>query len=353
MTGPAAVIGRFSASALVSMAVGGGGLFAWTLMALTGPRGAFEGWWLAFLIVGAPSLGALALVLIERLTGGRWGEAFAPELAPAARLVPLIALYAVPAAFALPLVFPWAFDPDAVDPSTHALYLNNAAFLARQAVILVGWSLISLALPMIGRRRWTAGLALAFHGIAASFCAVDWVLSLHPLFTNSAQGMILATSQLAAGLGWAALQGVERPARAPAGDLGGLLFATLLGLSYLAFMSFLVGWYGDRPGPDSFWLPRTQSGWGNLAPAALVLGLLAPSACLAAHRALGMQRALAWSGGCALGGVALFTLWQTGPSFGADCLIPAAAAFVGQFGLWLGLALTLADSSTAAAEVRR
>lgn len=352
MNAPAAIIGRFSASALVAFALGGGGLFAWTLMALAEPRAAFQGWWLAFLVVSSPSLGALALVLIERLTGGRWGEAFMPELEPAARLVPLIVLYALPVALALPLVFPWAFDPDSIDPSTRDFYLNAPAFLVRQGVILSGWALIGVFLPVVGRRRWTAGLALAFHGIAASVCAVDWVLSLHPLFTNSAQGMMLVTAGLASGLGWAALQGVERPASAPAGDLGGLLFATLLGLAYLAYMSFLVGWYGDRPGPNSFWLPRTQSAWGNLAPAALILGLLAPSACLAAHRGLGMRQALRWAGGFALGGVALFTLWQAGPSFGSSSLIPGAAALIGQFGLWLGLALGYAPIAQAMREAR-
>ena len=41
-----------------------------------------------------------------------------------------------------------------------------------------------------------------------------------------------------------------------AGDLGGLLIATLLGVVYLEFMTFVVAWYGDLPDKAAWFLKR-------------------------------------------------------------------------------------------------
>ena len=51
-----------------------------------------RGWLLAWLTWSAVPVGSLVLILIHRVTGGRWGEALAPALRPAAALVPLAAL---------------------------------------------------------------------------------------------------------------------------------------------------------------------------------------------------------------------------------------------------------------------
>ena len=308
-------------------------------MAIADPHGALAGWWIGFLLVGSIPFGAGALVLIGRLTDGRWGEAFAPELVPAARLMPLAAAFALPCLIASPLVFPWVAG-GSVEPDVRAVWLNPGSFLLRQAVVLGGWILIGVRLDWMGADRWRSGLGLVFYGLAVSICAVDWICALEPPFTNSAQGMLLATAQIAAALAWAALQGVARPARAPAGDLGGLLFAALLGVAYLGFTSFLVGWSGDRPSFASWWLPRTQ-GWALFAQAAVLSGFLIPSVLLAVHKALGMQTALRWAGASALAGLGLFNLWQAGPAFGFACVLPGVAAVCAQGGVFIAAALHL------------
>ena len=57
-----------------------------------------------------------------------------------------------------------------------------------------------------------------------------------------------------------------------AGDLGALLIATLLGVVYLEFMTFVVAWYGDLPEKAAWFLKRVQFGWISVLITALAVG---------------------------------------------------------------------------------
>ena len=318
-----------------ALVAGLAGLAAWVVLAIAGAGPALQGWLVGFVFTSSLSLGALAVVLIERLTGGRWGGAFAPELEPAARATPLLMLFALPILAGLPLIYPWAATPTSVERSVRTLYLNTPLFILRSAAALVGWSLIAWRLPAIEgpRGRLGAGLALAFHGIAVSVVGVDWVLSTRPGWTSSNFGMDFAVQQLATAFAFAALQGRRRAKDAPSSDIAGLMLATVIGLTYLEFMSYLVVWYGDRPALDAWYLARVVWPWRGLAWASLVFGAAAV-VILAGRRRFGTHRAVALAGGCALLGLLGYQLWLLAPSFGAACLPGALAALLAQVGLW-------------------
>jgi hypothetical protein len=53
-------------------------------------------------------IGALALTMLHRLTGGRWGEVLAGTLAAARCTLPFTALLFLPVALGVPLLYPWA-----------------------------------------------------------------------------------------------------------------------------------------------------------------------------------------------------------------------------------------------------
>lgn len=327
---------RLGASRWIALGVGAVAALGWGALALAGPASAIQGWLAAFAFWSGPSVGSLVLLLIQRLTGGRWGEAFAPELAPAARVLPVLVPLGAPLLFGLPALYPWAAEPERVDRSVRLVLLNPVAFTLLGASALAGWSLVAWRASRFDRLG--AGLALVFHGVIVTLIAQVTEVSVVTGHTNSAAGMSLAVFQLAAGLGWAGLQGVDRPARRPAGDLGGLLVATALGLSYLVFMTWLVAWYGDRPSLNAYWIPRATPGWGLLSVAALALGLVAPATLLALRRRIGVRRALSAAGACAWAGLALYALWLFAPEHGTACLVPWAVAFVAQGGLWLAAA---------------
>ena len=74
------------------------------------PKSVVQGWLIAFVFVSGIPIGSLVLLLIHRLTGGRWGTALAPVLMPAASMVPLVALVFLPLAFGLSAPYRWASD---------------------------------------------------------------------------------------------------------------------------------------------------------------------------------------------------------------------------------------------------
>lgn len=311
----------------------------WVAVLIARPAAALQGWLIGFVFISSLSLGSLVLLLIHRLTAGRWGASFAPELAPAAGLTPLLLVFVLPVLLGLGLIYPWAHTPLAVKDDVRRLFLNPPLFWVRTLVALGGWSAIALSLRRIegAHGRVGAALGLAFHGLAVSVVGVDWVLSVHPSFTSSDFPMAFVAQQLMGALGFAALQARRRAPDQDSGDIGGLLLATVIGLTYLEFMDYLVVWYGDRPPLDAWYIPRSATGWRTLAWASMACGT-ATLVLLAVRRAFGTHRALAWAGGAALLGLFSLQTWLAAPSFGAACLAPAVLALVAMGGAWVALA---------------
>ena len=105
-------------------------LAAWGIFA---PRGVLQGWLIAFVIIGGAPLGALALLCVARLTGGRWAVAASPRLFCAVAATPLLCLAFLPVLFGAGLIFPWASDAGAAGKNVAQWYLNTGFFALRGA----------------------------------------------------------------------------------------------------------------------------------------------------------------------------------------------------------------------------
>ena len=123
--------------------------------------------------------------------------------------------------------------------------------------------------------RLLAGLGLAFFGLTISLVAVDWYLSLEPHYVATAFAAMIAIQQLLMALAVTALIGPPAIEGKVAGDLGALLIATLLGVVYLEFMTFVVAWYGDLPEKAAWFLKRSSSAWISVLMTALAVGAVA------------------------------------------------------------------------------
>jgi hypothetical protein len=284
-----------------------------------------RGWLVAWLVWSAVPVGSLVLMLIHRVTGGRWGEALAPALRPAAALVPLAALTFLGVALSLPALYPWAADPGTVKPDVAELYLGPALFDLRAALALAGWSVLTL-LCLAGRcGPLAAALGLSFYGLTISLVAVDWLLSVEPHFTSSAFAANIALHQILAALAWAAVASPPGLDETRASDLSGLLLATLLGVLYLGLMSYIVAWYGDLPEKAAWYLKRGTGPWIAVLLASLAAGGLLPFAALLFARIRRSAAALRVVGLLVLIGIALHLAWYVLPAYESDA--GAAAAF--------------------------
>lgn len=288
-----------------------------------------RGWLVAWLVWSAVPVGSLVLMLIHGVTGGRWGEALAPALRPAAALVPLAGLAFLGVALGLPALYPWAAEAGRVKPDVARLYLDPALFDLRAALALAGWSALAL-LYLAGRcGPLVAALGLSFYGLTISLVAVDWILSVDPHFTSSAFAAGIALHQILAALAWAAVASPPGLDEARAADLAGLILASLLGVLYLGLMSYIVAWYGDLPAKAAWYLKRGTGAWVAVLAAAVALGGILPFAALLFARLRRSASALRVVGLLVLVGIALHLAWYVLPAYGAEAGLAALFAVPG------------------------
>ena len=304
--------------------------------ALLEPKAAAAGWLIGFAFWVQILVGSLSLIMIHRLTGGHWGEVAAPVLEPATAAVPLLLLLAIPLFVSIPTLYPWPHHPASIKADVLSYYLNVPSFIVRTLLALIGWSALALFLPRINGRsgRFLAAHGLVFHALIISFVSIDWYLSLEAPFTSSSFGASVAISSLVGALAFTALL-APMPDDDPAvGDIGGLLLATVLGITYIDFMAVLVIWYGDLPHEEIWFVARDRWPWNAVAAAAFILTSVIPVVALLLARVRNARRPLRAVGTCVLIGLACYDAYLVAPAAGWRALITALVAIVG-----IGLAL--------------
>jgi hypothetical protein len=300
-------------------------------------KAAAAGWLIGFSFWAQILVGSLTLLMIHRLTGGHWGELAAPAIVPAAAAVPLLIVIALPLFVAIPALYPWPHRPATIKPDVLSYYLNAPFYVVRTMLALVGWSALAILLPRSAGRRGqlVAALGLVFHAVAISSVSVDWYLSIEAPFTSSSFGAGAAIASLVAALAWAAVLAPAAADDPRIGDVGALLLATILGITYIDFMAVLVIWYGDLPREEIWFVTRDRLPWTALAAATFILVSLIPTCALLLSRVRNAQGPLRLVGASVLAGLACYDAYLIAPSAGAAALPIGLLAIVG-----IGLACT-------------
>jgi hypothetical protein len=297
-------------------------------IAIFEPRLAAGGWLLALTYIGAFPIGSLALLMIHRLTGGRWGEVLEPVLLPLSRTTPLLLLLVIPVLFASPVLFSWTHNPGGeITHSVRLLYLNVPAYIVRSLIALAGLSLLAFILPAVDAPSapLIAGAGLVFYGVAVTFLGLDWQLTPEAPFFSTSFGASVAFTQLLATLAFAAVFG-QRSRAFP--DLGALMLVVTLAITYTDFMALLVMWYGDVPSKVFWFVERIREPWLALAVAAFIITSLIPISLLMFARLRASRAALRLIGACNLIGLALYQSWLLAPAFGAWIIATALLALL-------------------------
>lgn len=317
-----------SAFARARIAMGLSAIVLLIVLGIAVPRAAAYGWMIAFSMVSAASLGALALLLIHRLTGGAWGDAAGPRLVRLSQMLPMSVLWFVVLLLLAPLIYPWIKDPAAAGPGVARLYLNLPLFAIRGAVVLIGLSFVAYVVPR-GGSRLVVGLALVLYAVGIDLVAVDWLLSIEPRYTSSAFGAQIIIAQMVVALSLVLFDGTPRIDPRPRADLAALLLACLLGESYLILITMIVHWYGNLPDQAAWFLRRTDGGWRWLAVFGTIAGSALPIAALMFQR---VRRSPTWSGvaaAAALLGIFIEMVWLVAPMAGPLAFLAAVLALAG------------------------
>ncbi|MCC6551539.1 MAG: hypothetical protein IT372_00780 [Polyangiaceae bacterium] len=297
------------------------GVLALALGAAIEPRRWFFSYLAAYAYVLTTALGALIFLMTCHAMRASWPAVVRRLTESIVGANPLLVVLFVPLLFGLDRLYPW-LDPDRIlDEESRAIvhhqapYLNLPFFLARAAAYFIVWIVAGALL-----RRWSAAqdegrapraAALSARmralsagmlppvGIALSFAAIDWLMTLEPGWTSTmfpvrifAGGFVAAIALLTL-LAYAA----DRAALVPGLNeshyyaLGRLLLAFVIFWAYTAYFELFLIWIANRPDDVQFHARRLRGPAGAEGGVLVFAHFVIPFLILLSYR---VKRRPAW-----------------------------------------------------------
>ena len=308
------------------------------------------------------SVGSIALLMLQNLTGGGWGFVIRRVLEAATRALPLMAVLFVPIVLGAHYLYPWTHAEELKKHpvvATKLPYLNLPFFSVRAVVYFVGWLVLvyllnkwSLAQDRTADNRYTknmrllSGPGMIILIFTVTFASVDWYMSLEPEWFSTIYGFIFVASWSLSALAFviavmARLSSEQPMTRIVAPlhfhDLGKLLLALVMLWAYFAFSQYLIIWSGNLPEEIGYYIHRTYGGWGAVIIAIGLLHWAAPFLFLLSRRLKRNPRQLVVVATLILIMRAVDLLWMLVPAFGPEhhWIWLDLIALVGFGGLWL------------------
>jgi hypothetical protein len=264
-------------SAVAALAGAGAALWAF----FEQPNTFYIAWLAAFYFWLSMPLGALALLLIWDLTGGRWEPLARLPLSAMAATMPLFAILFLPVIAGLPELYVWS-RPEAVATLHNRWYLNPDFFFARVAAYFLIW--VGFAAWRLGRREVPSGktprgrqavsaIGLMLLAYSVSFAGIDWIMSTEPDWFSSIYGMVVGSGQFIAALSFALLVIIAARARGrtlePAfarslATLAMILLAVVIFWGYVSFCQWLVIWEENLKKEIPWFIERWRDPWGGV-----------------------------------------------------------------------------------------
>jgi hypothetical protein len=272
----------------------------------------FHAYLLGFMFWLGISLGSMAFLMIQHLTGGQWGMVIRRQLEAAMKVLPLMAVLFVPiAAAGLPYLYsgnhdavggwPGWFHYDGPDQHLKAMshsYLTAGGFVGRAVIYFAIWIGLMFIL-----NRWSAeqdnppvqNLSPRFRTIAApgiilycftiSFAAIDWVMSIDPHWYSTIFGFIIIVGECLSAMCFMVV--VERilvkyePMASwlkpkEVHDHGKLMLTFIMLWAYFSFSQLLIIWAGNLPQEIRFFTRRLHMGWQIVGLALVVFHFAVP-----------------------------------------------------------------------------
>ena len=270
-----------------SLMVGVAALVVCGIGAISRPDQFFRSYLFSYLFYIGITLGSMALVMLQYLSGGSWGIVIRRITESATRTIPLLALLFIPIVIGIPKLYSWSHadvvGADAVLQHKHP-YLNVPFFVVRAVVYFGGWLIFVHFLnkwsheqetsgtdPRARRLQVLSGPGLIFYGLSVTFAAVDWVMSIDPHWFSTIFGLVFIAGQGLSALSLCIalmvilssegrpLAGVIRPSHLH--DIGKLLLTFTMLWAYFAFSQYLIIWSGNLVDEIPWYLERLRGGW--------------------------------------------------------------------------------------------
>ena len=263
-------------------------------------------WLLGLVLTFGWAVGGLALLMVQYVTGGKWGLLLRRPLEAMSRTLPVIFVYWLVVVIWMKKLYLWAqvdgSNPNAIDAALKSGFINEVqahcltfkrAMLNPESFVLVGvfcfavWAFYSWRLNRLGLERdkdspantpmWikklenTAGPGILVYALTMSAAAIYWVMSLDPTWYSSVYGLLFLVGQGYSVLALSIIVSLALSKAEPfktilrqteQHDLGKFTFAFVMLNIYLAFAQFLIIWSGNLPEEIPWYLDRIRGHWG-------------------------------------------------------------------------------------------
>jgi hypothetical protein len=360
VTAPA-VAGRMQQRSLVIgivFAVICGGLaFVW-------PGEFFRAYLLAYMFWLGISLGCLAMLMLQHMTGGAWGFVIRRLLEAAAGVLPLMAVLFVPVKLGMNHLYSWKHPENFHDKHMQQVtqtYLTTNGFQVRAVIYFVIWIGLALLLSQASaeqdrppvrdlstRFKTISAPGMIFYAFTLTFAVIDWVMSLDPRWISTIYGLLFLAGECLSGLCLVVVVESIFARYEPMSSLlkknevqdhGKLILALTMLWAYFSFSQLLIMWAGNLPAEITWYTRRLYGGWQGVGLALFVFHFVLPFLLLLSRSFKRKTETMIWLASWLLVMRYVDVFWHIEPNFSKtfhvtllDVLVPFAIG-----GLWLAV----------------
>jgi hypothetical protein len=257
--------------------------------AILSPKQFSFSWLFAFAYFFTLCAGCLFWIIVHHATDAEWSVLVRRQLENIASLWPILALLFVPVLIFRHQLYSWMNIPPGEDPvlDSKRAYLNFNFFLVRAVVFLGFFSLsawllkkYSVSQDKDGNPRFTikmrkvAFLSLPLFGLALTFGAFDWLMSLNYHWFSTMFGVYIFAGACGASMSLLVLviNGLRN-----AGYLkdivtmehyhtmGKWMLAFCVFWAYIGFSQYMLIWYANIPEETEYFILRNTESWWLLS----------------------------------------------------------------------------------------
>jgi len=300
----------------------------------------FHSYLIGFMLWLGVTLGSMVILMIQHMTGGKWGMVIRRQLEAAMKCLPLMGALFIPILVA---GVPYLYSGDHSNPAhvtngwfnaskadghlydlSHAymqrigspnfLYLNG--YTGRAVIYFLIWFLFAYLLNRLSKQqdnppvenlaprfRRIAAPGLILYAFTISFAVIDWVMSLSPPWISTIYGFIFIVGEVLSALCVAVI--VERilsnyePTASllkakEVHDHGKLILTFVMLWAYFSFSQLLIIWAGNLPSEINFFTRRLYLGWQVVALALVVFHFAVPFLLLLSRQFKRDAKTLVW-----------------------------------------------------------
>ena len=263
----------------------------------------YRAWLLGLVLTFGFAVGGLALLMVQYVTGGKWGLLLRRPLEAMSRTLPLIIGYWLIMGLFMKKLYLWAAisNPEEAlkagtitDAEAHAItwkhaMLNPTSFWVVGAICFAIFAFYTVRLNSLSMQRekdtlantpyWIkkfeniSGFGILVYSLLMTACVLYWVMSLDVTWYSSIYGLLFLVGEGYQVLAMAMITALTLSKAEPFKtilrgteqyDMGKFMFAFVMLNMYLAFSQFLIIWSGNLPEEIVWYQNRILGGWGTM-----------------------------------------------------------------------------------------